>query len=105
MEPRLSGIRLHPIKALDPVDAREARIGPAGGLALDRAWALYTADGRRVNGKRTAAVHHIRPTFAPALRTVTLSAPRDLRKMQPVTLSFPDDTDSAALWFSVFFEQ
>ena len=30
--PRLSGIRLHPIKSLDPVSVSEARIGPGGGL-------------------------------------------------------------------------
>ena len=104
-QPVLSVIRLHPIKALDPVEVREARIGPAGSLERDRAWALYTADGRWVNGKRTAAVHHIRAAYAPDLRSVTLAAPRDLRGIQPVTLAFPGDTESAALWFSVYFEQ
>jgi len=38
--PRLANIRLHPIKSLDPVSVSQAAIGPAGGLALDRAWAL-----------------------------------------------------------------
>ena len=60
----LANIRLHPIKALDPVQVKEARIGPGGGLELDRAWALYSADGERVNGKRTAAVHLIRAAYA-----------------------------------------
>jgi uncharacterized protein YcbX len=101
----LTGIRLHPIKSLDPVSVSEARIGPAGGLELDRAWALYSVDGRWVNGKRTPAIHRIRATFAPGLSTVTLSAPGDRRNLPPRTIDFPGDTESAALWFSIYFEQ
>jgi uncharacterized protein len=101
----LTGIRLHPIKSLDPATVTEARIGPAGGLELDRAWALYSIDGRWVNGKRTAAIHHIRASFAPGLSAVTLAAPGDRRGLPPRIIEFPGDTESAALWFSIFFEQ
>jgi uncharacterized protein len=101
----VTGIRLHPIKSLDPVSVTEARIGPAGGLELDRAWALYSVDGRWANGKRTPAIHQIRAVFAPGLSKVTLSAPGDRRNLPPRTLDFPDDTESAALWFSIYFEQ
>ncbi len=103
--PRLAGIRLHPIKSLDAVPVNEARIGPNGGLELDRAWALYSVDGRWVNGKRTAAVHLIRAAYAPDVSTVTLSVPGDRRKMFSATLAFPDDTERAAEWFSAYFEQ
>jgi uncharacterized protein YcbX len=91
-KPRLANIRLHPIKSLDPVSVAEARIGPAGGLELDRAWALYTVDGRWVNGKRTAAIHLIRAAFAPDV-------------IPAREFAFPGDTESAAEWFSVYFEQ
>ena len=103
--PRLANIRLHPIKSLDPVFVNEARIGPNGGLELDRAWALYAADNRWVNGKRTAAMHLIRSEFAPDLRSVTLSVPHDRRNIPTRTFAFPSDTDEAAEWFSVYFEQ
>jgi len=103
--PRLANIRLHPIKALDPVSLREARVGPGGGLAFDRAWALYSADGQWVNGKRTAAVHLIRAAYAPDVSSVTLSVPGDQRKIPTKTFSFPRDTEAAAKWFSNFFEQ
>lgn len=103
--PRLAGIRLHPIKALDPVSVNEARIGPGGGLALDRAWALYSADGRWVNGKRTAAIHLIRATYAPDISSVTLAVPGDRRNIPARTFAFPADTEDAAEWFSVYFEQ
>jgi uncharacterized protein YcbX len=102
---RLANIRLHPIKALDPVQVKEARIGPSGGLAHDRAWALYSVDGEWVNGKRTAAIHLIRAAYSQDVSSVTLSVPGDRRKIQTATLAFPNDTAAASEWFSSFFEQ
>jgi uncharacterized protein YcbX len=103
--PRLSGIRLHPIKSLDPVSVLEARIGPGGGLEHDRAWALYSVDGRWVNGKRTAAMHLIRATYAPDISSVTLAVPGDRRNIPARTFPFPAGSEDAAEWFSVYFEQ
>jgi uncharacterized protein YcbX len=103
--PRLARIQLHPIKSLDPIEVPEARIGPNGGLEFDRAWALYTIDGRWVNAKRTAAIHLIRAAYAPGLSSVTLSVPGDSRNMFTATLAFPGDTERAAEWFSAYFEQ
>jgi len=102
--PRLANIRLHPIKSLDPVYVNEARINPSGGLERDRAWALYSVDGKWVNGKRTAAVHAIRANFAKDLCSVTLSAPSDSRNLSARSFAFPDGHEDAAEWFSVFFE-
>lgn len=101
----MANIRLHPIKALDPVSVNEARIGPNGGLELDRVWALYSADGRWVNGKRTAAMHLIRAAYAPDIRSVTLTVPGDRRDIPAMTFAFPGDTEGAAEWFSMYFEQ
>ena len=103
--PRLANIRLHPIKSLDPVHVEEARIGPGGGLENDRAWALYSADGQWVNGKRTAAIHLIRAAYAPDVRSVTLSVLGDRRNIPTKTFAFPGDTTAAAQWFSDYFEQ
>src|SRR5713101_7260957 len=103
--PRLANIRLHPIKSLDPVHVKEARIGPGGGLEFDRAWALYSADGQWVNGKRTAAIHLIRAVYAPDVNSVTLSAPGDRRKIPTKAFAFPNDTAAASQWFPNFFEQ
>jgi uncharacterized protein YcbX len=105
LTPRLARIQLHPVKSLDPIEVPEARIGPNGGLEFDRAWALYTVDGRWVNGKRAAAIHRIRAAYPPDLKSVTLSAPSDPRKMFTATLAFPGDTERAAEWFSAYFEQ
>ena len=103
--PRLASIRLHPIKSLDHVSVTEARIGPAGGLVHDRAWALYSVDGQWVNGKRTPAIHLIRAAYSPDLRSVTLSVPGDRRKIPPRAFAFPQAFEDASEWFSVFFEQ
>jgi uncharacterized protein YcbX len=105
VSPRLANIRLHPIKSLDPVHVKEARIGPGGGLEFDRAWALYSVDGQWVNGKRTAAIHLIRAAYAPDVNSVTLSVPGDSRKIPTKTFAFPGDTAAASQWFSDFFEQ
>jgi uncharacterized protein len=105
LTPTLANIRLHPIKALDPVSVPEARISPSGGLALDRAWALYSVDGWWVNGKRTALIHSIRSCYAADLRSVTLSVPTARRKIPSRRFDFPDAYEDAAEWFSVFFEQ
>jgi uncharacterized protein len=103
--PRLANIRLHPIKALDPVSVKEARIGPNGGLELDRVWALYSTDGRWVNGKRTAAIQLVRAAFAPDVSSVTFTVPGDRRDIPAMTFAFPGDTEGAAEWFSMYFEQ
>ena len=103
--PLLANIRLHPVKALDPIFVKEARIGPNGGLELDRVWALYSADGRWVNGKRTPAMHLIRAEYTPDISAVTLSIPGDRRNIPAMTFAFPGDTEGAALWFSTYFEQ
>ncbi|HMD40703.1 MAG TPA: MOSC N-terminal beta barrel domain-containing protein [Candidatus Acidoferrum sp.] len=103
--PRLANIRLHPIKSLDPVCVSEARIGPNGGLEFDRAWALYSADGRWVNAKRTAAMHLIRAAYTPGISHVTLTVPGDRRNIPPMTFAFPADAESASEWFSMYFEQ
>jgi len=103
--PRLARIQLHPIKSLDPIEVREARIGPNGGLEHDRAWALYAQDGKWVNGKRTAAMHLIRAEYAPDLSRVTLSIPGDRRGIPAMSFAFPRDTEEAGFWFSTYFEQ
>jgi len=99
--PHLASIQIHPIKALDPVVVNEARIGPGGGLDGDRVWALFTANGDVVNGKRTARIHQIRSTFTNDRSTVRLTAPG----MPAADISFPDDTELAGAWFSDYFNE
>jgi uncharacterized protein len=104
----LANIRLHPIKGLDPVSVPEARIGPNGGLELDRVWALFSVDGQWINGKRTAAIHHLRAEYDPLVSMVTLSVSGDAEKsngVKPARFAFPADYERAAAWFSEYFDQ
>jgi uncharacterized protein len=63
MPARLHRITIYPIKSLDGIAVNEIEVLPSGSLANDRRFALFDADGRFVNGKRTAAVHNIRAAY------------------------------------------
>jgi uncharacterized protein YcbX len=105
LSPILSKILVHPIKSLGAVSVSQSLIGPTGALALDRAWALYSLDGKWVSAKRTPSIHLIRAAYPPDLSAVTLSVPHDRRQIPARTFAFPSAHDDAAEWFSLFFEQ
>ncbi len=104
----LANIRLHPIKGLDPVSVTEARIGHNGGLELDRVWVMLSVDGQWINGKRTAAIHHIRAEYDPLVSMVALSVSggaKTCNGLEPARFAFPVDYEPAAAWFSEYFQQ
>jgi uncharacterized protein YcbX len=105
INPRLARIQIHPIKSLDPVEVQTATIGSAGSLRFDRAWAVYTLDGRLVNATWMSAMHRVRAVYAPNFSNVTLSAFDYGHSPAPATFCFPIDTESAAAWFSKFLKQ
>jgi hypothetical protein len=70
----LNRITIFPIKSLDGLDVPETRVLPSGALEHDRRFALVDAEGRFVNGKRTAAVHRIRTEFDLAIWTVRFNS-------------------------------
>jgi uncharacterized protein YcbX len=70
----LAGIRLYPVKALDPLLVSEARLAAGGALAGDRRFAMFDGEGKLVNGKRHPGVHGIRARFTPDAASVTVSA-------------------------------
>src|SRR6516164_2453074 len=109
---RLVNIRLHPIKGLDPVSVPEARIGPNGGLDLDRVWVLFTVEGKWINGKRNPEIHRIRAEYDQRVSSVALRAESESAMgnavgrgapIRPVQLAFPADLERAAAWFSDYF--
>jgi uncharacterized protein len=107
----LANIRLHPIKGLDPVSVPEARIGPNGGLQLDRVWVLFTVDGKWINGKNNPEIHHIRAEYDPQVSCATLRVDGNAANggggraasLKPIKLAFPSDLERAAAWFSEYF--
>src|SRR5580765_1544053 len=104
----LANLRLHPIKALDSVSVPEARIGSNGGLEFDRVWVLFSVDGKWINAKQNAAIHHLRAEYDPLLSSVTLAVSNGAgraAKLKPARFAFPSDHDRAAAWFSEYFGQ
>ncbi len=121
-QPVLQRITIYPIKSLDGMEVDRAEVLAGGALRWDRRWALADAEGRFLNGKRTAAVHslrtryelrdqelvvHVRPHLATAWETFVLPGEKPKLERwlqaffdQPVRLlhrpegGFPDDTDA-----------
>ncbi len=91
--PTLRRITVYPIKSLDGCDVEHARVLPSGALEHDRRWAILDAQGRYVNGKRTAAIQTLRATFDATLTVVTLRAAG-----LPRTFQLPDDAAATAEW-------
>ncbi|MCW8132695.1 MAG: MOSC N-terminal beta barrel domain-containing protein [Planctomycetota bacterium] len=69
----LAGISVYPIKSFDALFGTEILVGPQGRLLHDRAYALFDAEGKYVNGKRNAKVHRLRAKFDPHAAKVTLN--------------------------------
>ena len=100
-EPFLSRILVFPIKSLDPVEPRWARVLMSGALEHDRTWALFDERGNFVNGKRHAAVHRLRSEIDTDARAVTL---RDENERGLGSESFSIE-EAAALenWLNAYF--
>ena len=69
-------LTVYPIKSLDGRSVESVEIVENGGLAGDREFALFDADGEYVNGKRERRVHRIRASYegeGPRIDAVELS--------------------------------
>jgi uncharacterized protein len=66
MTPYLARIDIFPIKSLDGMTVERATVLNGGALQGDRTYALFDSQGRLIHGKRYAAIHRLRTTFAAA---------------------------------------
>lgn len=96
----LARITIYPIKSLDGIDVNESQVLPSGALCNDRRWAIVDAEGKFVNGKRTAMVHKTRATFSNDFELVTLSTPT---KKAATFRLVPMDPE-ISLWLSDVFQ-
>jgi uncharacterized protein YcbX len=116
--PRLSGIAVHPVKALDPVDLERVAITDIGGLDNDRAYAIVTEDGEYLNGKRTDAVHRIRSDVDLEAKRVSLGVAGgeetsdtesegtgDVEGGETRAFHLDADREAIEAWLSEFFER
>jgi uncharacterized protein YcbX len=95
----LGNIQIFPIKALDGMLVKHARITAGGILENDRIYAMFDKDGRVVNGKRTALVHQLRCAFDAEIKEVRLWQSGESSPTQ-FQLDAPERVDK---WLGDFF--
>ena len=99
----ISRLTVYPVKGLDGVSIDSSEFTAGGTLAMDRSYALFDDDGNVLNGKRTAKVHHLRTAFDP--ETASLRVRTRDGSSQQFDLAEVDGRESAAAWFSEFFDE
>ncbi|MGA9778587.1 MAG: MOSC domain-containing protein [Limisphaerales bacterium] len=95
---QLGRITIFPIKSLDGVSVETSRITSGGILEKDRNYAIYDADGKVINGKRTPRVHELRCEFDAEIVEVRLWQDSE----SPVQFQL-DDPLPIGKWLSHFF--
>jgi uncharacterized protein len=65
--PYLAKILLYPVKSLDGVEVKSAKVLASGALEHDRELAIFDEQGRFVNGKRHAKIHLLRTSYPSVL--------------------------------------
>jgi uncharacterized protein len=95
----LGQVVVFPIKSLDGIAVKEARIAKNGSLENDRIYAIVDEAGRFVNGKRTARIHLLRSAYDECLREVCLWQNGESSN-ERFSL---DDSDRLNDWLSDFF--
>lgn len=102
MTSHLARIDIFPVKSLDGVSVSQATVLAGGALEGDRTYALFDAQGRFINGKRTATIHHLRSTFSESGQFVTIATDD-----HPPTATFHLQQQRSDLeaWLSEYFQQ
>jgi uncharacterized protein len=96
----LSRIAVFPIKALDGITVAQAGFVRGGGLEHDRQYAMFTLDGRYVNGKNERRVHEVRASFNFDVSEVTLTPWNGVLPRASFSLH---DRRALESWLSAYF--
>jgi len=106
-QPKLSRIRLYPVKSLDPIEVSSATIGSFS-LLHDREFALVTEDGQYINGKRTGRVNQLKATYdldeKSDILQITLSSRNARDSIKPITFELKEGNTSLENYLSNFFD-
>jgi uncharacterized protein YcbX len=100
---KLNRIQLHPVKGLDPIEVDRTTVENCG-LAYDRRYAVFDADGDYINGREDRRIQRLRTTFDRASETLSLRRHED---PPDAAVAFDIDDDRAALedWLSEYFDE
>ncbi|GEM_PF-635960 len=69
--PRVSRLRIHPVKSLEGLQVESAEVG-IHGLLWDRQFAMITKEGQLISGKRNPEVNRLEVTYDLSQPTITL---------------------------------
>jgi uncharacterized protein YcbX len=100
MFPKLSKIRIYPIKSLDPVELSAVKIG-ARCLLGDRNFAMLNQYGSFINGKATGMVNQLQATFDDRLENVTFNKRGGGEK---INFNLNNEIDKVESYLSAFFD-
>lgn len=98
--PTLASIIIFPVKSLDGLSVRQARLMTGGALEHDREYAIYDAHGKLVNGKRTSQVHRLRSSYDLGAGTITLRVEGEGRER---TFRLVRERAELEAWLSGYF--
>ncbi len=98
--PHVARICIYPIKSLDGVEVRQARVLQSGALECDRQFAIFDKQGKYVNAKRYAKIHLLRSKFDLENKIVSLQI-----QGSEIEESFDLESETPRLeaWLSEFF--
>lgn len=102
--PKLSRIRVYPIKALDGVDIDSVSVRGDGWIDYDRQYAMFDENGDYVNGRQNQLVHKIQSDIDLESGTVELGI-YDTDKQFSCNLEGIDDNPELDEWLSEFFDE
>ena len=99
-QPIVEHITIYPIKSLDGISLQEVAVAKGGCLLHDREYAIFTEEGKLLNGKSNAMVHLLRSTYD-LEKGIFFLRHQDEKEYK----TFHPEKDSSSLnrWLSEFF--
>ena len=98
--PHIAKICVYPIKSLDGVEVRKAKVLQSGALEYDRQFAIFDEQDKFVNAKRYAKIHLLRSKFDLEHNIVSLKIQgNEIEK----TFNIKSETSHLEAWLSEFF--
>lgn len=101
MKPYLARIDIYPIKSLDRIEVKEAKILASGAIAGDRQWCTIDDRGKYINGKRNAKVHLLRANLDAGWQNISLQI---AGKEEVFTFNLKRDKQDLETWLSDYFD-
>ncbi|MEA5597250.1 MOSC domain-containing protein [Rivularia sp. UHCC 0363] len=97
--PHVARIYIYPIKSLDGVEVKQARVLQSGALECDRQFAIFDEQGKFVNAKRHPKIHLLRSKFDLENKIVSLQ----ILGSDTEDFNLESEIPRLEVWLSKFF--